>query len=168
MISIKKHRIILYATCIFIINTQFAFAQPNEDMIELFTSAKGFFKNLQNKNYVSVWDSITEKSKKTIIENIFKQQKETGEKATIGEITTDFANCAKLCKTFWTAYVWSFDPDLALRESQWALGFIKKDKAELLITHKRSEAPAKLKMFRESGQWKVGFTETFWNFWTRK
>ncbi len=45
------------------------------------------------------------------------------------------------------------------------MGHIRPDSAELLITHKRSQKPARLQMFKENGTWKVGLVETFW---TRK
>jgi len=47
----------------------------------------------------------------------------------------------------------------------WEIGFIKENKAEIIIKQKKSEEPARLKLFKENNKWKVGLVETFW---TRK
>jgi hypothetical protein len=40
---------------------------------------------------------------------------------------------------------------------------VRKDRAEILLTHHGADHPATLKMFREDGGWKTGLVETFWS-----
>jgi len=54
---------------------------------------------------------------------------------------------------------------MILENSRWEIAFIKEDKAEIIITYKKSAEPARLKIFREDNTWKIGLVETFW---TRK
>jgi hypothetical protein len=42
------------------------------------------------------------------------------------------------------------------------MGFLRKDKAEIIITYNKSRRPATLKMHKEKNTWKVGLVETFW------
>lgn len=140
----------------------------DENVIRLLTTAKGFFRSIENRDYAVIWDTITVKSRAQIIKNVHKAQKGTGERSSMVQIRTDFANCAVTCRSFWDAYFNAFDPKLALEESRWEIGFVKKRKAEILITHRDSERPAQLKMYREKGVWKVGLMETFWTYGTRR
>lgn len=167
--SRKKAGRVFFTVCLI-----FAFIPPNlsaqsqEEVAGLFSAARNFFRNIEKKDSTLVWDAITVKSRETIINTIYKEQKKTGVRFSREGIMKDFDNCGVICKSFWNAYFSTFDPELALGQSKWDIGSIKKDKAEILITHRRAESPAMLKMFKESGSWKVGFTETFWTFWTRK
>ena len=136
--------------------------QSQEEVAGLFSAARNFFRNIEKKDYTLVWDAITVKSRETIINTIYKNQKKTGVRFSREGIMKDFDNCGVICKSFWDAYFSTFDPELALEQSKWDIGSIKKNKAEILITHRSAESPAKLKMFKESGSWKIGFTETFW------
>ena len=135
---------------------------------ELFVIARGLFDNIRKRNYVSIWDGITAKSRKKIVDTVYKEQKKTKEKLTRDQIRRDFDACGTMCKAYWGAYSRAFNPASALQQSRWDIGFIKKKKAEIWITHQNADRPAKLKLFREKGEWKVGLMETFWTYWTRK
>ena len=146
----------------------FAQSLGDEHVIELFSVAQKFFRDLQERNYTGLWNAISKGSQKTIVRAIHKEKQNTGRDATIDSIKKDFEQCRAMCRSFWHAYFAAFDPELALKQSRWDVGFVKKRKAEILITHRDADRPAKLKMFREKGEWKVGLMETFWNYMTRK
>ena len=48
-----------------------------------------------------------------------------------------------------------------LEQSTWEMGPIGKQQAEIILQYKKAEQPARLKMFKEENQWKVGLIETF-------
>ena len=169
--SLRKTNLIVFCILfIFSITPHHLFAQSldDKDAIRLLMTAKDFFKTIGKRDYAVIWDSITVKSRKQIIKSIHKAQKKTGEISTIEEIKEDFNNCAITCKAFWNAYFKAFDPNVALRQSRWEIGFIKKRKAEIWVTHRDSERPAKLKIVKEEGRWKVGLMESFWRYGTGK
>ena len=143
-------------------------AQYDEESVVVLTVAREFFGNIEEKKYSLLWDGITEKSRKAVVNLVYEEQPKTGNRLTRAAIRKDFENCSVLCKSFWKGYFSAFDAGLALNQSEWDIGTIKRSKAEVLITHRNAESPAKLKMVRESGEWKVGFTETFWSFWGRR
>ena len=110
-----------------------------------------------------VLKTITHKSSERIIKDTYKELEKTGENTTLEDVREDFNRCASTCKSYWDGFLSTFDPDLALVQSKWGIGTITKYKAEILITHKKSKDPAKIKMFKEEGKWKVGLVETFWS-----
>ena len=155
---------------LFLIIPANSFSQSLEDpeVIDLFMTARAFFRTIESQDYSGVWASITAKSRKKIIDAIYKEQKKTGEYSTREHIKRDFDICGVVCRSFWRAYSRTFDPESTLKQSRWDLGYMKKKKAEILITHQMADRPAKLKLFREEGMWKVGLMESFWSYWTRR
>lgn len=147
-----------------------SFSQSLEDpeVVDLFMAARAFFKTIESKDYSGVWESITAESRDKIIDAIYKEQKNTGEFSTRETIRSDFDRCGPVCNSFWNAYFMAFDPESALKVSRWDLGYIKKRKAEIWITHLRADRPAKVKLFREEGKWKIGVMESFWSYWSRR
>jgi len=137
-------------------------------VVELFSVAKEFFAAIEKRDYAGVWEGITAKSREGIVDAIYKEQKEIAESATREKIREDLDTCGVMCKSFWNAYFATFDPEGTLKDSRWDFGFIKKKKAEIWITAPRADRPAKLKLFREEGKWKVGLMETFWTYWSRR
>lgn len=124
-------------------------------------SAESFFISLKKRNYGAVWDSLSAKSQRTIIDNVFKASKKAGEDLKKSFIKNDFKEKGTLFITYWDALLTEFDPDMVLEESRWEMGRIDSNSAEIIILHKKSERPAILQMFRENGVWKVGFRESF-------
>jgi hypothetical protein len=126
-------------------------------------SAEKFFVSLKNRNFSESWELLSEKSRKTIIEDVSESNKKIGNIISKETIKTDFNNKGSISNHYWAAFVASFDPDIVLEHSRWELGFIKKQKAEIITTYKNSKNPTVLKMYRESGSWRVGLVETFWS-----
>lgn len=114
--------------------------------------------------FLETWQMLTDKSRKTIIDDIYKEERKfpSKEKFTREMVENDFIECRNMCVNYWVNFIFNFEPEKALNESQWNIGFIKNKEAEILLTNKNSQLPAKLKMFKESGVWKVGLVESFW------
>ncbi len=123
-------------------------------------SAEGFFLALEARDYGKAWSFLTEESKRVIVKDVCKETAKLGAEKSEEETRRDFDEAGPLSKGFWDAYVENFDPDLALKESVWKMGEIKKDSA---VVELRIKGPAYLKMIREGGQWRVGLVESFWN-----
>lgn len=139
----------------------FAFASDYEAL----ESCESFFISLKSRDYGKVWNLLSDKSKKTIVDDVYSEMKKTGEKVELSDVRIDFGSCSYLCKTYWDSFLERFNPDFALSDSEWSLGEQKKNYAEIILKYKNSSNPAVLKMYRENGAWRFGFTETFW---TRK
>ena len=67
-----------------------------------------------------------------------------------------------IAASYWNGVLTAFNPDIILNESTWGIGFVKPDRAEIVIRYKKSDQPVRLQMSKKDGLWKVGLTETFW------
>lgn len=141
-----------------------AAAQTSEgDTLPIIESAESLFKAMKAKNYPAIWSALTTKSRRTIAEDKKKEQDRRGNHYTIDFVMKDFDTNGVLSRDYWDEFLRYFNPDMALGDSTWRIGYVKKDTAEVVLQHKKSEKPANLKMFKENSQWKVGLTETFWS-----
>jgi hypothetical protein len=140
----------------------FAYANNNSNETDtILFAAESCFKSMKEGNYPKIWSILSEKSKSIIIDDVDKAIGKAGASYTKEYIDNDFARGGLLSLSYWTKYVENFNPDLALEESKWEMGKIEKNRAEIIIQHKKSRKPATLKMFKEDGAWKVGLEETF-------
>jgi hypothetical protein len=94
---------------------------------------------------------------------VSKSQRKIGNSVSKETIEADFNKLGSMFNHYWTAFVASFDAEMILEHSRWEIGFIKTQKAEIIMTYKKSKNPARLKLFREGGAWRVGLVETFWS-----
>jgi hypothetical protein len=140
-------------------------AQENNSVNLVLQSAEEFFLSLRDHNFILSWQLLTKKSRETIISDVYKASRKAGGETTKEDIGKDFETAGVISVSYWNAFLDSFDPDLVLEESRWEIGFVKTDKAEIVITYRKSREPAVLSVSREDGVWKVGLVETFW---TRK
>ncbi len=106
---------------------------------------------------------MSAKTRNRIVVDVRKAYKKMGGHLNIDEIQNDFKNGGNISNNYWQAFLSNFNPDMILIESLWEVGLIKETHAEIIIRYKKSSAPAKLKLFKENGTWKVGLTETFWS-----
>lgn len=111
--------------------------------------------------YPALWSGLSTKSRQSIIRNVRKAIAKGGVDYAEERIRADFATGGELARDYWTSYVLQFEPRLVLEESKWSMGALKKETAEIIIRHKKSDRDAILKMFKEDGVWKVGLEETF-------
>ncbi len=133
----------------------------SQETIAIIEAAEVFFNSLLKKDYIKVWDAITEKSKRTIISDVLKYLK-AGEPIR-GELETEFKEGRGAALSYWDAYLFNFDPNMALKDSKWEVGKVKDDYAEIILSYKKSEKPAILKLYREGNAWKFGLVESFWS-----
>lgn len=129
---------------------------------EVLHSAEHLFKSMKQRDYRSIWELLSEKSKETIVKEVHKALISGGTEYSKEQIQYDFSIGGMISKTYWDSFLSKFDPDIALEQSKWQMGKIEKNQASVLITYKKSDKPAVLRMFKEKGQWKVGLVETFW------
>lgn len=139
---------------------------PQQDeMDRVLVTAETFFKVLKSGDFVRTWSLLSSRSKNTIVNDICKESQPSGGGCPKDKIAADLQAGGATASSYWKGFLSRFDPKVVLEESKWEIGYIHQDKAELLLTHKRSSNPARLQMFKEGGTWKVGLVETFW---TRK
>lgn len=124
-------------------------------------SAESLFKAIKEKDYPKTWTLLSLKSRDIIVNDVYKAVSKTGVSCKKKDINEDFAAGGLLSMAYWNSYLERFDPDSVLEESAWDMGKIKKDRAEIIVLHKKAQAPAILQMFREDGVWKMGLEETF-------
>jgi hypothetical protein len=129
------------------------------------SSAESFFQSMQKKDYVRIWEDLTQNSKDTIVQDTIKAMASNAKEYSAGQIMNDFACGEVLSQAYWNAFMKNFDPNMVLEQSKWEIESVKSDKAEIRILYKKASNPAILKMFKEQDRWKTGLVESFW---TRK
>jgi hypothetical protein len=145
--------------------------------------AESLFQSMKIRNYPAIFAALSAKSQETIVAETASAFAAAAIQAPPGKATSadtpsapaktsspgpeavrrDFVAGGPIARDYWDAFLGRFDPDAALEHSQWEIGSVGKDRAEILLTHHGAEHPATLKMFREDGGWKVGLVETFWS-----
>lgn len=155
----------LVITAVSLIAPLEAAAATDKESGEVLSAAEELFVALRARDYTKVWGRITEASRTTIVGDVHKRLDKSKVDLSTEKVAEDFARCEDLCRTYWSNFLLNFEPNTVLADSIWDLGFVKKNRAEIIITYKKANNSAKLKMMREGGQWKVGLVETFW---TRK
>lgn len=139
--------------------------EEDERVPIILDNAENFFIALKENNFGPLWELLSEESREKIVESVYDASANQDIKIEREKIIEDFEKNGLISYNYWNSYLNNFDPDIVLEKSRWEIGFIEEDEAEILITFRKSDRPARLKMFRENGRWKIGLAETFW---TRK
>ncbi len=134
-------------------------AGERDDLDGVLTSAERFFQCLMKGSFSQAWSLMSARSRETITIDIYRG---SGGQYSKEQISGDLKAGGMIARSYWTGVLESFDPLLILEESRWEEGFVRPEEAELLITHRKSKHPVHLKLFKESGSWKVGMVESFW------
>jgi hypothetical protein len=130
--------------------------------VPILDSADSFFRALKARDYVTAWSKLSALSRKTIVQEVVKWTKNDRQPVLSPElIQKDFSEGGPSAQSYWNAFLVDFDPDSVLEQSTWEMGMVKGQSAEISLLYKKAQGPAKLKMFNENGQWKVGLAETF-------
>ncbi|HOG17131.1 MAG TPA: hypothetical protein PLB96_07275 [Syntrophales bacterium] len=153
--------ILLLLACAQAVPQARAAGPPDREVDDVLTCAESLFKAQEARRYGEIWQFLTVKTKKSIVEAVYERSKRAGGEMDKKGIASDFAAGGTIARAYWDGYLLVFKPGMVLDESRWTIGGIKKDKAEILILHRKSERPAVLQLFREDGMWKVGLDETF-------
>ncbi len=130
-------------------------------MDEVLQSAESVFKSMKQGRYAEVWQLLSSRSRQRIVEDIYKGTAKAGRAADRGQIAAEMAQGGPTAIAYWGAFLQSFNPDMVLEQSKWEMGPIRRQTAEIVITYRKSEHPARLRLFLEDGGWKVGLVETF-------
>lgn len=125
------------------------------------SAAESAFQAMKTRNYAELWGKLSRKSREAIVGNVMKAARKAGAGVEKGEVVRDFAEGGLFARAYWESYLTAFDPDAVLEHSRWDLGPIGKREAEILLKYEKAEQPARLKLFREDGLWRVGLEETF-------
>jgi len=137
-----------------------AAADPKEEA-EILDAAESVFLNMAKRDFPALWRGLTADTQRAIVRNTHKAVVKEGKTISEEEVRADFEKGGGIALEYWGGYLSRFDPKTVLEESRWTFGEFKKDRAEILLRHKKSDYDAHLKMFREGGLWKVGLDETF-------
>jgi hypothetical protein len=123
-------------------------------------SAEKFFISLKEKNYKVTWELLSERSRSTIVNDVYETSKDMGINLNKNLIEDDFNSNGAISQNYWNALINNFDPNIVLEERVWEFEKIKPDYAVILLKNKN--IVTRLKMYKEENLWKVGFVETFW------
>jgi hypothetical protein len=138
----------------------------------ILASAESLFQSMKARDYPAIFAGLSAKSRETIVTETLTalaaagpplHAPATAPSPDLKSVRDDFVAGGPIARDYWDAFLRRFDPDGALEHSRWEIGSVGKDRAEILLTHHGADHPAKLKMFREDGGWKVGLVETFWS-----
>ncbi|MBI5740366.1 MAG: hypothetical protein HZA16_06560 [Nitrospirae bacterium] len=132
---------------------------PEDAILE---SSERFFISLKKNDFNTAWNLLSLKSRETIISDIIRATRKAGGGTNKDDIIKDFENSGVISTSYWNAFLNTFNPDMILEECKWEMGVIDKQKAEIIITHRKASDPVTLKVLREDGVWRVGLVETFW------
>jgi hypothetical protein len=139
-------------------------ASPQDDpaVPAILARAESLFQSMKSRDYPAIFAALSAKSRETIVaetSSALARDPAPGPEA----VRSDFVAGGPIARDYWDAFLRRFDPDEALEQSRWEIASVGKDRAEVHLTHHGADHPAKLKMFREDGGWKVGLVETFWS-----
>jgi hypothetical protein len=130
----------------------------------ILAAAESLLQSMKARDYPATWHVLTAKSRETIVSETDDAIRKTGDPSVPKDrIRDDFAAGGPLCRQYWEGFLRRFNPDDALEKSRWEMGWVGKDRAEVLITRQGADRPAVLKMFLEADGWKAGLVETFWS-----
>ena len=132
---------------------------PEQDAI--LAAAEDIFNFMKNKEYVSIWNLLSMKSKESIVDSVYKESKKLGTEYNKDDLMKDFSSGGANAQAYWNSFLNVFNPSMALDECLWRMGAIEKDYAEVIMLHKKSKNPALVKMYKENNGWKVGLEESF-------
>lgn len=134
-------------------------SNPEQDAI--LTAAEDLFNFMKNKEYVSIWNLLSAKSRKVIVDSVYKESRKLGTEYNKDDLMKDFSSGGANAQAYWNSFLNVFNPSMVLDESLWRMNAVEKDYAEIIILHKKSKNPAIVKMYKEDNGWKVGLEESF-------
>lgn len=147
----------------FFLTPDISFSDKRQD--EVLNAVEGFFVALRERRFADAWELLTDRTKETIIDEVYRDINKTKTKIGREVIKEEFDIKGELFHIYWDTFMKNFDPDAILEQSVWNMPEIKTDKAVIITRHKKSEYPSELKAYRENGKWRFGLVESFW---TRK
>jgi len=166
----KRHLclILMLFALLFSIDSIHAADRIDPQQEKILSAAEKLFVLMKNKNYPAIWAVLSEKSQKTVIKDVLKENEKANKQNAKANLETDrealrndFAFGGVNAKAYWNGFLAVFNPEIVLERCKWDMGKIEKDEAEIILQYKTAEKPAILKMFKENNEWKVGLEESF-------
>jgi hypothetical protein len=160
----EKTKLIIIFSVLFIFVADASFSIPRNDQAaedSILSSAENLFIYMKNKEYVSVWNCLSVKSKQIIIGDVYQESRKTGVEYKKNELLKDFNSGGMLAKAYWDSFLTAFDSNIALEQCKWEMGTIEKNYAEIILKNKQTSNPAILKMYKENNAWRAGLKESF-------
>lgn len=133
----------------------------DKDTLDALDRTNLFFEEMQNRNYSELWSYLTITSQKKIISDILTHA-DPKDNLTNEKVAKDFAKCAELCVSYWTGFLYYFDPDLVLEKTEWNISEASPEYVEVELINSETQAQSLLKIYKEKGIWQFGLTESFW------
>jgi len=167
LVRTKETLIVIFGCVYLIAGATSIFARdPDTQHDRILSSAETLFKTMERRDYQQIWRYLSAKSKDTIVKNTYKRMAkheggERGVQHSEDQIKQDFTQGGVIAKAYWDGYLGAFDPRLVLDQSKWEMGKADKERAQIIVQHKKAERPAIIQMVLEDGEWKVGLIETF-------
>lgn len=161
--TLRQTIIIFSVLTAFSLTSGVSFADKQED--EVINAVEGFFIALRDKRFTDAWELLTNRSRETIIDEVYKDINKTNVRIGIEVVKEEFDRKGDLFQIYWSNFLKNFDPDSILEQSVWNAPKIKTSMAIIITQHKKSEYPSELKVYKENGKWRFGLVESFW---TRK
>lgn len=160
----KTKLAIIIISALFLFSNGVSWSFPKNNKTEedaILSAAENLFIYMKEKEYVSVWNFLSDKSKKVIIEDVYKESKKAGVEYQQNELLSDFNKGGMLAKAYWDSFTKAFDSNIVLEQCKWEMGKIEINEAAVILKYKKSDKPAILKMYKENNGWKVGLKESF-------
>ena len=111
-----------------------------------------FFQSLQQEDYQSTWQLLTQRSQAKFIDNLVRSWK--GQQADVLEQT--FARALFPAQLYWREFKKNLDLKTWLDQRYQQLG---QGTAEVIV--KATPSEVQLLVYKENQQWKLGYIETF-------
>jgi hypothetical protein len=127
----------------------------------ILNSAEKFFLSLKELDFEAVWNTLSEKSRESIINDVYETSVKMGGTVQREDIIRDFEMRGVMFTNYWKSFLRKFDADIVLEQSLWKMGNVSETKAEIIIQYNKFSNPTTLKMLKENDTWKVGLNETF-------
>jgi hypothetical protein len=164
-----RKRCVLAPLLVLLLTWPVAFSLParaddrDREVDAVLSAAESLFVAMKERDDRRTWELLTTKSRDAIARGVVQALSASGETApSVEAVRRDFAGGGPIARTYWDGFLTRFDPRMALDESRWEIGSIKRNDAEILITYKDAENPVRLRMVREERAWRIGLIETFW------
>jgi hypothetical protein len=159
----RKTIVACLVVCLILSFDTYSYAVSQDREVDrILSSAESLFKAMRAKDYSRIWEFLSSRSRNGIVESTLSAvTKKGGQTFSEEQIRGDFAEGGAIARAYWNGYLQYFDPDTVLEDSRWQMGSTGKNEAEILITYKKADNPAVIRMFKENGSWKVGLVETF-------
>ncbi len=160
----KAKFVIIIFSVLFVFFADISFSLPQKNQAEedsILSAAENLFIYMKNKEYVSIWNCLSVKSKQIIIDDVYTESKKAGFEYKKNELLNDFNSGGMLARAYWDSFLTVFDSNIALEQCKWEMGKIEKNEAEVILKYKKSDRPAILKMYKENNVWMIGLKESF-------